>query len=146
MQKTTQDRKILIQASNAFPMDRILARYCREQNISVEAARSHEHELKRYLVLRVLNPNLRFPMASGPVDELWHNFLLFTQEYAEFCKQVGGSFIHHFPGPPYPSESDVAEAQYDFDRFIEVYEQTYNEIPPQQLWPRIGQPGVLWSC
>ncbi|MGH3798379.1 MAG: glycine-rich domain-containing protein [Pseudonocardiaceae bacterium] len=34
---------------------------------------------------------------SPSVDIGWHTFLLYTQEYAEFCQGVGGFFIHHVP-------------------------------------------------
>lgn len=31
------------------------------------------------------------------VDELWHTHILFTRDYARFCREVGGKFIHHTP-------------------------------------------------
>lgn len=38
------------------------------------------------------------PLApSEPVDIGWHTFILYTHDYAEFCKKVAGSFIHHVP-------------------------------------------------
>ncbi|MFR9729100.1 glycine-rich domain-containing protein [Saccharopolyspora sp. MS10] len=43
----------------------------------------------------------RFPgnrlAPSKPVDIGWHAFILHTREYAEFCEQVAGRFIHHVP-------------------------------------------------
>jgi hypothetical protein len=35
---------------------------------------------------------------SAEVDEMWHEFILFTKEYAAFCDLAGG-FIHHNPKP-----------------------------------------------
>jgi hypothetical protein len=40
-------------------------------------------------------PNLGMP--SKLVDELWHNFMLMTREYASFCQQAFGGFLHHAP-------------------------------------------------
>ena len=31
------------------------------------------------------------------LDAMWHTFLLFTQEYQEFCLTYFGYFIHHAP-------------------------------------------------
>jgi hypothetical protein len=31
------------------------------------------------------------------VDEVWHAFILFTREYADFCQDIFGEFIHHVP-------------------------------------------------
>lgn len=35
------------------------------------------------------------PMAA--LDEMWHCFVLYTQDYAEFCSRFFGHFIHHGP-------------------------------------------------
>lgn len=129
-----------------YPIDRVLARYTHEKGVPIGAAKEHEQELKRYLALRALNPTKRFPMSAGPIDDLWHNFVLFTQEYAKFCDHIAGNFIDHHPGPPNPTQEDIADAQRDFDRFVETYKGTYGNSPSPTLWPRIGEPGVLWSC
>lgn len=31
------------------------------------------------------------------IDEMWHNFILFTPVYASFCNRFFGHFIHHVP-------------------------------------------------
>jgi len=36
-------------------------------------------------------------MPSKVVDDLWHEFILFTQHYDAFCKQAFGKFLHHTP-------------------------------------------------
>jgi len=33
------------------------------------------------------------------VDEMWHNFILFTPVYAKFCERFFGRFVHHIPTP-----------------------------------------------
>lgn len=35
--------------------------------------------------------------ATLIIDEMWHNFILFTKDYANFCEQYLGYFLHHFP-------------------------------------------------
>ena len=39
----------------------------------------------------------RLPMPSQAVDEAWHEFILFTHHYADFCDEVLGRFLHHVP-------------------------------------------------
>ena len=31
------------------------------------------------------------------IDEMWHNFILFTKEYSEYCNDTYGYFCHHSP-------------------------------------------------
>lgn len=31
------------------------------------------------------------------IDEMWHNFILFTQDYQNFCLSNFGRYIHHQP-------------------------------------------------
>jgi len=31
------------------------------------------------------------------IDEMWHNFILFTRDYEEFCTRCFGVFLHHTP-------------------------------------------------
>jgi hypothetical protein len=57
---------------------------------------------------RIVDQALAFLAACGPaldrglrpsraVDLGWHTFLLFTKDYALFCQEVAGAFIHHVP-------------------------------------------------
>jgi hypothetical protein len=52
-------------------------------------------ELKRFLITKVLHPELKLA-PSSLVDEAWHAFIIFTEAYFEFCELVGG-YIHHRP-------------------------------------------------
>lgn len=36
-------------------------------------------------------------MPSKAVDAAWHEFILLTKEYAKFCEQAFGKFLHHTP-------------------------------------------------
>jgi len=36
-------------------------------------------------------------MPSQVVDDLWHEFILYTRNYDDFCRQAFGSFLHHTP-------------------------------------------------
>ena len=36
-------------------------------------------------------------MPSQAVDDLWHEFILYTRNYGAFCNQAFGRFLHHTP-------------------------------------------------
>src|SRR5512135_3332900 len=36
-------------------------------------------------------------MPSQVVDDLWHDFILFTRHYRHFCAKAFGRFLHHTP-------------------------------------------------
>lgn len=36
-------------------------------------------------------------MPSEAIDTAWHEFILFTKQYSEFCHQAFGRFLHHSP-------------------------------------------------
>jgi hypothetical protein len=54
-------------------------------------------ELLRYLWLVESDRTRAWPMTSLRVDEAWHQFVLFTVEYAAFCRRFFGRFLHHAP-------------------------------------------------
>ena len=36
-------------------------------------------------------------MPSQAVDDAWHEFILFTRQYEQFCQRAFGRFLHHTP-------------------------------------------------
>ena len=42
-------------------------------------------------------PKARLSMPSTVVDDLWHEMLLHTRDYAVFCDAAFGRFLHHEP-------------------------------------------------
>jgi uncharacterized membrane protein YgcG len=63
-------------------------------------------ELKRYFLMCAVLRSV--PMYSDKVDEVWHEMLMFTWEYGQFCQKISGGFIHHAPhtadSKPQPGE------------------------------------------
>jgi hypothetical protein len=122
----------------SFPMEDVTERYAQEQKLPLEVAYEHEHELKRYLALCAMDPVASYGMR-GPIDEIWHTFIMFTEQYALFCDQVAGRFLHHSPSTS--NRKTLAPEQgpsirEGYIRFLEAYQSTYAEPPPPHLWPR----------
>lgn len=57
-------------------------------------------EFKKYVALVGLYGK-RISMASPKVDEVWHQFILFTREYSDFCDGMLGKFLDHRPKTSY---------------------------------------------
>jgi hypothetical protein len=36
-------------------------------------------------------------MPSQAVDDLWHEFILYTRDYQQFCSKAFGGYMHHVP-------------------------------------------------
>jgi hypothetical protein len=52
----------------------------------------------RQFFLAYLHSGCRFvSMPSQVVDDLWHEFILYTRHYDEFCSKAFGRFLHHTP-------------------------------------------------
>ena len=59
-------------------------------------AEALETECKRFLYLATVAMNLDMA-PTKPIDEYWHQFILFTEEYEAFCHKYAGAFMHHRP-------------------------------------------------
>lgn len=52
-------------------------------------------EMKKFLYLCATNDGSMAPPED--IDEIWHNFILYTGDYADFCLNTVGMFLHHQP-------------------------------------------------
>ena len=62
-----------------------------------ERAEEIFEEMKQYLVSSLKREEPKSPGRT--LDIAWHEFILFTSDYASFCDQYFGGFIHHVPTP-----------------------------------------------
>jgi hypothetical protein len=51
--------------------------------------------------------------VSRQVDPLWHNHILHTKDYAEFCETFAGQFLHHQPVPRGMVHENLRESYFD---------------------------------
>jgi hypothetical protein len=83
-------------------------------------------EFKKYANL-VNITNERLPMGSESVDKVWHQFILFTKEYTNFCNKYLGGYMHHTPNTKYTNSHSISNK-----RFIDLYQENYGPI--DDLW------------
>jgi hypothetical protein len=87
-------------------------------------------EYKKFMFLCMTAPNGASP--SPEVDECWHLHLTFTSNYAAFCAETSGKFIHHNPSKGGSTEHHRHIDWYD--ETLKNYVQTFQQIPPSDIW------------
>lgn len=55
------------------------------------------HGLRQYLQFCNTSIHETVSMPSRAVDTAWHEFILFTRDYNQFCERGIGRFLHHLP-------------------------------------------------
>jgi hypothetical protein len=92
-EQTTIDPRTLI-SSNLFT--RLVARIVKDEQIDQVHAERIMDQTLGFLTACAANPGAGLS-PSQTVDVGWHTFILHTREYAHFCQQIAGRFIHHTP-------------------------------------------------
>ena len=94
------------------------------------ALRSVE-EYKKFVYLGVVSSTPVTPPRC--IDTVWHEHLLFTRGYREFCRDVLQRDFDHNPElMPVDEQTDVFEAQYDAT--LALYTHEFNMTPPAAIW------------
>lgn len=78
---------------NEDVVDRFLAMY----NIQHEEAVKIFDETLKWLWLGNKIEGVFIDDSTLIIDEMWHNFILFTQDYENFCLSNFGRYLHHQP-------------------------------------------------
>lgn len=85
----------------------VVRRFAEDYQVSLKDAREIFTEMLRWLWLTVERrkevdngaKHFSIPLFNEAlaVDLMWHTFLLYTEDYADFCQKYFGFFIHHRP-------------------------------------------------
>ena len=121
-----------LEAITAHRNQRVIEKFKRDFPNVTEDAESLFVELMKYLWLsqklqidQGKNPedeSLKFLLAIYDdmvnVDNMWHCYILSTQDYHDFCHQFFGRYVHHVPDaldmlPPTPEEFAA-----DLEKFV----------------------------
>lgn len=68
--------------------------------------------------------NKSFPKACimlrsmREIDEMWHEFILFTRDYTQFCLDYFGEYIHHLPNLFDNRPRPRAEVEEDVEKLL----------------------------
>jgi hypothetical protein len=75
---------------------RLVNRIVKDEKVELAMAERIMDQALGFLALCAQNTGQSFS-PSAQVDTGWHTFVLYTREYAQFCQQIAGRFIHHSP-------------------------------------------------
>jgi hypothetical protein len=53
--------------------------------------------LRQFFLAHLKSDGEFVSMPSQVVDDLWHEFILYTRQYEQFCRRAFGHFMHHTP-------------------------------------------------
>lgn len=85
-------------------------------------------ELKRYFLICGIMRSI--PMYSRQADAVWHEMLMFTREYEQFCSRFCGEMIHHSPHAPDAEPHPRERALFDW-----VYGELFVQAPASgRIW------------
>jgi hypothetical protein len=91
---------------------RLIDDVSRSQNLDLELAQRIIDQTLIFLKLIADNPGQSY--APSPlVDIGWHAFILHTQRYSDFCRQIAGGFIHHYPR----DDEEGRQREFDSSRY-----------------------------
>lgn len=116
---------------NVDIVDRFLVMYNMEQ----EEAEKIFNETLKWLWLGNKMDGVFIDDSTLIIDEMWHNFILFTQDYEIFCLQNFGRYIHHQPEKRkqqnwYNNAFNIEEHK---DRLEKLYEGVYDKLGEETL-------------
>ncbi len=90
-------------------------------------------EVKRYIVLVQLDRTKIWEMYSLRVDEVWHQFILFTTAYMDFCELFFGGYVHHSPSNAPESKTMRSAEVASFEVFAGRYHELFGQ-PLSDAW------------
>lgn len=116
------------------PQDFLIEKFSKDYGYTESDARSLFEDVKKFLLLGSIVE--ASPAPSLPIDQMWHSFILFTKDYAEFCAKAGG-FIHHRPLP------STSEHQPPIEPTLALMTAAYGELSDTH-WPApLGSFGIM---
>lgn len=86
--------------TSSSEIDVVLAFHMQHAGCSEATARDRLNGLVQFFALCAVKPGVH--VASEPVDSFWHDFLLFTHTYKDFCRRTVRGYIHHKPATSTP--------------------------------------------
>lgn len=119
-----EEKKELKKQIDQYRFTPLIDQLVDKEKITEEEALKDFNDLKQFLYLCITAQGAAVIAPPPKIDALWHRFILFSREYAKFCKRYNGSFIHHDPhtkGTKSLSHDAIAET-------IKMAQDEFNEL------------------
>jgi len=66
-------------------------------NLTMKECQLVSQGLRQFFLCHLKSGGKYVSMPSQVADDLWHEFILYTKSYQQFCQQAFGRFLHHTP-------------------------------------------------
>lgn len=109
---------------NAIARDAFIFKHQSRHRITFEEACEDWTELQKFLIICAESNDSLAP--STRIDRIWHEFILHTPDYREYCSSRLGAFIDHLP-------SEVPEVA-AYERTLSQLRQRFGDINVR-VWP-----------
>lgn len=90
------------------------------------------HAMRQFFLAHAMSGRKYVSMPSQVVDDLWHEFILYTKHYDAFCRQAFGKFLHHTPAAAVGSNRTADEGLRRVWHFV-CREENINPRNPSRL-------------
>lgn len=92
-------------------------------------------EYRRFLSLMLHCTEILTPAKL--VDEIWHQHILDSRNYFDFCNEIAGRYLHHTPS--YEEKHEFHRPKYLQTRAI--YSKHFEREPIPEIWSHMGESG-----
>jgi len=87
-----------------------------EAHIAIRQYKNYLYLVKKYSNQYQISP-------SGDIDKVWHEHILHTEHYVDFCRKIFGIYLHHRPTSKkekYPAAENTTQALYykEFNEYM----------------------------
>ena len=106
----------MLQYSN----DDIISRFRDMFDVDDDEAQDLFIEIRKFLFICQLK-GIFIPDDLLILDEMWHNFILFTKEYHFFCDTYFGRYFHHLPASKKEKEDHKIKSEANPDATMSEY-------------------------
>ncbi|ESN40835.1 glycine-rich domain-containing protein [Klebsiella variicola] len=129
-----------------YQNDDLIHKFCKEWDVTREQARDIFEETKKFLYLAATCQtqcvNITVHQQIQVIDEMWHTFVLFTDQYYHFCEKYLGGFLHHFPFTRKMLRSEIKFVN-STDSNFETYKQNTFRSQIMKISEILGQDTVV---
>ncbi len=127
-----------------YQNDEVVHRFTTLWKVSFAEAQDLFLETKKWLWLCAQLEKQRLAITTPLliIDEMWHNFVLFSREYMEYCHDCFGHYIHH--APTTHREKEEYKQQYEADPIGSAEKKMQEQIQQFTLiYQKLGVETVL---
>lgn len=108
-------------------LDPVINQMVKQHSWKKRYSRNVATEYERFMILRNKNNNLS---PSDDIDEFWHQHILNTSLYTEYCQEKFSGIVHHDPEDAFNQTKRKTRLR----NTIKEYKKIYGKIPEGDVW------------